>query len=272
MRLPQLLSLFASIAVLCGAATLSFAADNQLTPAEKAAGWRLLFDGKSFANWEDPARRSPPGDSFVIEDGCLKAVAHPKIVEDLFSRQLFRNFELEWDWKISPGGNSGVKYRIQDHLIVSPQKMARFEDQLNASFDPRLPRTEKSDDYVVGFEYQLVDNSSNPDATRGGKLHQAGALYDVVAPSEDATKPAGQFNHSRLVLRGDHVEHWMNGVKVVDASLKDPVVAAAMSKRWGADSPVTKLLVDQPRKDCPISLQNHNDAAWFKNIKIHPLP
>ena len=251
--------------------TLIMAADNELTPAEKAAGWKLLFDGKSYANWEDPSKKSPPGDSFTIENGSLKAVAHPKIVEDLFSREAFGDFELEWDWKISHAGNSGVKYRIQDHIFLADQRTPRFEDLVQLSFEPRAERRPKGQDYVIGFEYQMVDNTSNPDATRGGKLHQAGALYDVAEPSTDATKPAGEFNHSRLVLRGDHVEHWMNGVKVVDASLKSPRVAEAMAKRWGAGSHVEKLLVGQPRTRCPISLQNHDDDAWFKNIKIKPV-
>src|SRR5580658_5050680 len=251
--------------------TAATAADNRLTAAEKAEGWRLLFDGNSYANWVDPAMKSPPGDSFAIEDGCLRAVAHPKIVEDLFTQDAFTDFELVFDWKISSAGNSGIKYRIEDHLYVKQERGAKFEDTLNASFNPRLERTAKGQDYVVGFEYQLVDNQKNSDATRGGALHQAGALYDVQAPSKDATKPVGEFNHSRLVVRGDHVEHWMNGEKVVDASLKSPAVAAAMAKRWGTTSPVYDLLVRQPRKRCPISLQNHGDDAWFKNIKIRVL-
>jgi hypothetical protein len=252
-------------------ATAASAADNQLTAAEKAEGWRLLFDGKSYANWVDPSMKSPQGDSFVIEDGCLRAVAHPKIVEDLFTQDTFADFELVFDWKISPAGNSGVKYRIEDHLYVKQERGAKFEDTLNASFNPRLARTAPGQDYVVGFEFQLVDNEKNPDAFRGGAIHQAGALYDVQAPTRDATKPIGEFNHSRLVVRGDHVEHWMNGEKVVDASLKSPAVAAAMAKRWGAASPVYDLLVNQPKTRCPISLQNHNDDAWFKNIKIREL-
>jgi hypothetical protein len=258
------------IAGLCCFSATGFTADNQLSAAEKTAGWKLLFDGKSYANWEDPSKKSPPGDSFTIEDGRLKAVAHPKIVEELFSKDLFTDFELEWDWKISHAGNSGVKYRIQDHLFVTDQKAPRFEDRVQFSFEPRLLRREKGQDYVVGFEYQMVDNSSNPDALRGGK-YQAGALYDIEAPSKDATKPAGEFNHSRLVVRGDHVEHWMNGEKVVDTSLKSPQVAAAMAKRWGEGSHVAKLLTEQPRGRCPISLQNHGDDAWFKNVKVKAL-
>src|SRR5262245_36434089 len=89
------------------------AADNQLSSEDKAAGFKLLFDGKTFAGWEDPTKKSPPGDNFVIEDGCLKSTSHPKIDEDLFTSETFSDFELQFDWKISPRGNSGVKYRIQ---------------------------------------------------------------------------------------------------------------------------------------------------------------
>src|SRR5258706_12487843 len=88
-----------------------WAADNELTAKEKAAGWTLMFDGKTFAGWEDPARKSPPGDSFAIDDACLKALAHPKINEDLFTLATFTDFEMTFDWKISPAGNSGGKYR-----------------------------------------------------------------------------------------------------------------------------------------------------------------
>lgn len=263
----------ASVAALvCLAAGVSAAADNQLSPQEKSAGWILLFDGKTFDHWVDPTKQSPPGDSFAIEDGCLAAQPRPKIMEDLFSTTTYRDFELEFDWKISPAGNSGVKYRIQDHQFLLAGRTGKFEDIANASMrDRRKDRPARGQDYVIGFEYQIVDNSSNPDATRGGALHQAGALYDAFAPSRDATRPVGEFNHSRLVVKGNHVEHWMNGVKVVDASLDDPQVASAAAKRWGMDTPIYDLLAKHPRVDCPISLQNHNDHAWFKNIKIRVL-
>jgi hypothetical protein len=249
------------------------AADNELTARERAAGWRLLFDGKTYANWEDPTRKSPPGDSFTIEDGCLKPVAHPKIEEDLFTKDTFTDFELEFDWKISPAGNSGVKYRIQDRGFLidpGPQRM-KFEDQANASFkNKRTDRPAKGQEYVVGFEYQVLDNAKNPDALRGTN-HQAGALYDMFSPLKDMTRPVGEFNHSRLVVKGDHVEHWLNGEKVVDASLDAPEVAKGTGSRWGVGSPVYDLLVKHPRKACQISLQNHSSDAWFKNIKIREL-
>jgi len=243
------------------------AAENELTAQEKAAGWRLLFDGKTFANWVDPAKKSPPGDSFTIEDGCLKAAARPRITEDLFTKETFRDFELAFDWKIAPGGNSGIKYRIQDHVIVNAPQVRKFEDQVNASLKHRPDaRPERGQDYVIGFEFQLLDNVRNPDG-RNPKT-RAGGLYDVFAPLRDTTRPVGEFNHSRLVVRGDHVEHWVNGAKVLDASLKSPEVAQGMAARWGAGTPVYELLVKQPRKTCPISLQNHDTEAWFRNVKI----
>jgi hypothetical protein len=245
----------AKLAVFFIACALS-AADNQ---------WKVLFDGKTFANWQ-------PAPTFTIEDGCLKAVKNPALTEDLFSNDTYSDFELEFDWKISPAGNSGVKYRIQDHVILLDEKLPRFEDQVNAALKNR--RTDKpvhGQDYVVGFEYQVIDNGGHPDALRGGALHRTGALYDMFPPLMDASKPVGEFNRSRLVVKGDHVEHWLNGTKVVDASLKAPEVAKNTAKRWGQGSPVYELLVKQPRKACPISLQNHGDEAWFKNIRIRRL-
>jgi len=255
------------IALVCASA-----ADNVLTAQEKKAGWKLLFDGKSFAGWEDPTKKSPPGDSFVIEDGCLKSVPHARIEEDLFTKGTYRDFELVFDWKIAPAGNSGVKYRIQDRvMLIDEVKGVKFEDRANASMkNRRTDRPAKGQEYVIGFEYQVLDNEKNPDARRGTN-HQAGALYDMISPTKDATHPVGQFNHSRLVVKGDHVQHWLNGEKVVDGSLNDPGVAKGTGARWGADSPVYTLLVEHPKKDCQISLQNHSSDAWFKNIKIRKM-
>lgn len=245
------------------------AADNELTPAEKKAGWILLFDGHSFDNWEDPTKKSPPGDSFVIDDGCLKATSHPKLDEDLFTTQTWGDFDLQWDWKISPKGNSGVKYRIQQRVWL-PGPFRKFEDKVNAALRPNA-RPGRGQDYVIGFEYQMTDDAANPDAIHNGPLHQTAALYDVFAAKDPERRPAGEFNHSELIVRGKHVEHWLNGRKVVDASLDAPEIAQSMAKRWGAESPVYDLLVKQPRARCQISLQNHDDEAWFKNIKIRPL-
>src|SRR5690349_2241835 len=238
--------------------------DNRLTPEEARNGWRLLFDGGSMTNWVDPRQKNPPGDAFTVDDGCLKARAHPHITEDLFTADSFGDFDLLFDWRISPGGNSGVKYRIQDHVFVLEGMMGRFEDMVELSLKKRRTgRPDHGQDYVIGFEYQVIDNTSNRDALRGGK-QQAAALYDMVAPSRDVTRPVGEWNHARLVVRGKHTEHWLNGVKVVDTTLDSPEVFAGIAERWGMSSGVFEMLAKQPRKRCPISLQNHGNDAWFR--------
>jgi hypothetical protein len=254
------------------AACVASAQTNQLTPAEKKAGWILLFDGKTMDGWVDTRQANPPGDSWGIEDGCLKALKHPKINEDLFTKQTFRDFELEFDWRISLAGNSGIKYRIQDHLFLLPvNKGERFEASVQRSFLARSnARPAKGQDYVIGFEYQITDDSANKDAISNPK-HTSGALYDMVPPTTAAARPVGEFNHSRLVVKGNHTEHWLNGVKVVDTMLDSRDAIAGIDKRWTIVPALHEMLAKQPKKDCPISLQNHNDDAWFRNIKIRPL-
>jgi hypothetical protein len=233
--------------------------------------WVALFDGKTMAGWDDPRQKVPPGDAWTIEDGCLKANRGPHITEDLFTKDVFRDFELAWEWKVAPGANSGVKYRIQDRVFLAQYPGHRFEEVVNFSVRNRpAERPDHGQEYVVGFEYQMLDNIRNPDA-RAGISHQAGALYDIVGPAKDVTRPVGEFNASRLVVKGNRVEHWLNGVKVVETGLDSDLAAERAARRWGVGTPVAALLTKQPRKDCPISLQNHGDEAWFRNIKIRRL-
>src|ERR1022692_3136150 len=212
------------------------AQENQLTPAEKSDGWKLLFNGNDMSGWDDPRQKTPAGDAWTLEDGCLKAHANPKITEDLFTQDTFGDFELVFDWRISTGGNSGVKYRIQDHVFLRSGHIGRFEDLVNLSLrDRRTDRPAKGQDYVIGFEYQILDNARNSDA-RAGLSHTAGALYDMVPPERDATRPVSEFNHSRIVLKGNHIEQWLNNVKVVDADLGAQEVKDHIAKRWSANS------------------------------------
>ncbi len=268
---------FLSLGLAATLAPLARAADaplNTLTPAERKAGWVLLFDGKSMDGWVDPRTKTPPGDAWTIDDQCLKAQARPRIGEDLFSQKTYRDFELAFDFKISPAGNSGVKYRVQDHFFVTPTPAGspkeRFEVQVERSFSNRGPRPDHGGDYVVGFEYQITDDAANKDAL-GNVKHTAGALYDMVAPSSHASLPVGEFNHARIVVRGNHVEHWLNGVKVVDSSLDSEAALAGIRKRWRDSPHILEMMAKEPRKDCPITLQNHGDSAWFRNIKIREI-
>jgi hypothetical protein len=254
----------------CLSSQLFAAAPPTLTQQEKAAGWKLLFDGTTMNGWVDPGDLHPRGDAWTVSDGCLKAKSHAGITEDLFTRETYRDFELQFDWKISPAGNSGLKYRIQDHFFINNAAPGRFELKVEDSVKHRLPRMTKGQDYVVGFEYQMTDDAVNGDA-KGNEKHTAGALYDMVAPASHATLPVGEFNHSRIVLKGNHVEHWLNGKKVVDSSLDSSSALAGIRQRWRDTPEVLTMLATQPRKECPISLQNHGDEAWFRNIKIRKL-
>jgi len=267
------------LAAVCAAFVLSCrAADrnppNTLTPEEKAAGWVLLFDGQTMNGWDDPRAKTPPGDAWSIEDGCLKANAKPRITEDLFTRDKYADFELAFEWRISRGGNSGLKYRIQAHRFIPPKPPGTGRERFEASVEramtgPAEPRPAHGQDYVIGFEYQLIDDALNSDATQS--THTSGALYDMIAPAKHAAHAAGEWNESRLVVRGNHVEHWMNGVKVVDGDLNSPEVLAGIRSRWGAGSRVYQLLATQPQHNCPVSLQNHDADAWFRSIRIRRL-
>ena len=252
-------------------------AQGSLTAEEKKAGWKVLFDGKTFANWQDPARMNPPGDAWAIVDGFIKPKPHASFTEDLVSVEKYADFELIWDWKISPGGNSGLKYRIQEFVPIAKANRAskKFEDTVEDAATKGTKRetaaSEKNgQSYVVGFEYQMMDDAKHRDAQRG-PLYQTGSLYSMIPRTKQTAKPVGELNHSRLVVKGSHIEHWLNGEKVVDASLMDPVIGEGLAKRWGTTSKVYNRLVKQPRKQCWISLQNHGDEAWFQNIKIRKL-
>lgn len=256
-----------------------FARDNALTAEEKKAGWTLLFDGFSYKGWLHPGRRWPAGDSWKIADGTLATVANPKIREDLVTASQYGDFELMFDWKVAKGGNSGLKYSIQDFILLDAryrrndlpfEKQIAWELEHKQSKRARVDPQAGSEEYVVGFEYQMIDDSGHADARRGG-LYQTGGLYSMIAPAMKAARAPGEWNQGRVVKRGSHIEHWLNGVKVLDDTLDNPAILEGAAKRWKDVPQVRKMLAERPRKQCPISLQNHNDAAWFKNIKIRQL-
>ncbi len=259
------------------AAAAVWPADNALTPEERAAGWVLLFDGKTMRGWRDPARENPPGDSWAIEDGCLRTRPKPRISEDLISEASYGDFELAFDWRISTGGNSGVKYRIQKLVFMDNSKVkpGRFESmvagELSSPVSDRaaLAPGATAQEYVIAFEMQLLDDERHPDA-RNGPRYRTGALYSMIAPATTAAKPPGEWNTGRVLVKGDHIEHWINGVKVLDGSLRDPGVREGATKRWGQYPEVLKMFTE-PKPSGPISLQHHGDQVWFRNIKLRAL-
>jgi hypothetical protein len=165
-------------------------APNTLTKAEKTAGWKLLFDGKTLHGWEDPAREKPPGDAWVVADGCIRAVPRARMREDLLTTESFGDFELVFEWKISTRGNSGVKYRIQDRVVLDEDAGAgkKFENVAEAELRQKTLRRDavkpgmRIQEYLVAFEYQVIDDAGHPDAARGME-YAAGSLYSMVAPA-----------------------------------------------------------------------------------------
>lgn len=259
-------------------ASAALAADNQLTPEEKKSGWRLLFDGKSLKGWLDPAKQKIPGNAWTIEGGALKTVPKPVVREDLLTIETYSDFELAFDWKVAPGGNTGVKYRIQDTIFIDETRNTakKFEEMVGREYasHPSDRKTLKPGSpnqvYVVGYEMQLIDNERHPDARRDER-HTTGALYSMIPPKRtDAAKPAGQWNSSRIVARGQHFEHWINGIQVLEGNLDDPAVAAGAAKRWGP-APQVREMLSHPKPVGRLGLQHHEDEAWFKSIKVKKL-
>jgi hypothetical protein len=216
--------------------------NNVLTEAEKAEGWKLLFDGKTLDGWRDYN-----GDSltapWVVEDGCIRAKgsgsdASGYIVTDT----IYENFELAWDWKIAEGGNSGMLY----HVVENP----KF----------KVP-------YVTGPEYQLIDDFGFPEPLEDWQKTAADYAMHVPDTSKTIIKPAGEWNTSKIVFDNGHVEHWLNGEKVVEfEAWTDDWFEKKNSGKW-KDAPEYGLA-----HKGVICLQDHGSAAWFRNIKIKELP
>jgi hypothetical protein len=207
--------------------------------AGAADEWRTLFDGKTSAGWLEITGKPFP-ETWTVEDGCLKTVQRPGGMQDIRTVDVFRNFELEFDWKLKADGNSGVKYLIQ-----------KVDEWTNK--DGRQARAR-------GLEYQLADDH-NPDAA-SDPTRVAASLYSVIAPVPKITPKIGEFNHSRIVVNGGHVEHWLNGTKVVEFATSAPAVQKQLKELRKGDDLV---------EEGPISLQNHSSEVWFKSLRVRKL-
>jgi len=232
--------------LLLAAASLAGAAEpNQLTEAERQQGWVLLFDGKTTAGWLEITGKPFPANCWTVENACLKSLVRTDGFQDIRTVKTFRSFDLQFEWKILKNGNSGVKYLIQN-----------VDEWTNAAGRQARAR---------GLEYQLADDA-NSDAASDPRF-VAGSLYSLIAPSPKVPPKLGEFNQSRLLVRGNHVEHWLDGVKVVEFETTAPEVRkllrANLPKGAAADAPLAVA--------GPISLQNHSSEVWFRNIKIRVL-
>src|SRR5687768_15760275 len=218
------------------AASSAFAAEpNTLTAAEKAAGWKLLFNGRSLEGWRG-YKAEAVGEGWKVQDGALVLTAAK--AGDIMTAAEFADFELSFEWKISEGGNSGVIYRVG---------------------------LGESASYRTGPEYQVLDNVKATDNKLGN--HLAGSLYDMGAEiPRDLPKPVGEWNQSRLVVRGWKVEHWLNGKKVVDVDLASPegkaAIAASKFKAWPKFASLSRG---------HIAFQEHGNVVSYRSIKIREL-
>jgi hypothetical protein len=261
------------------AAGATLAADNALTPEEREAGWILLFDGSTLRNWRNPATEDQPRDAWVIEDGALKSRVHPRIEEDLVTEASFRDFELVFDWRVAPGGDTGVKYHAQHLIFIDHTKARRgpngYVPSMEKALHDRSMRRSKlapgatAHVYTVAFEMQLIDDERSPDGKKGPK-YGTGALYGMIAAAPAPVHPAGEWNSGRLVVKRDHIEHWVNGVKVLDSSLSSPGVREGAMTRWKEAPGILKMLT-HPKPRGSIALQHHGEEVWFRNVKVRRL-
>jgi hypothetical protein len=210
---------------------------NTLTEQEKAAGWKLLFDGKTADGWRAYRGKKMP-DKWHVVDGAL--VFTPQSGNeggDIVTTDEYDSFELAFEWKISSGGNSGVMYRVSE--------------------DEAAP-------YMTGPEYQILDNAKHPDGK--SKLTSAASCYALYAPAKDATRPVGEWNKGRIVVKGNHVEHWLNGEKVVAYEFGsddwNQRVQASKFKEWAKFGKEPKGHID---------LQDHGDEVAYRSLKIRSL-
>ena len=213
------------------------AAENQLTAAEKSAGWQLLFDGKTLNGWRTYGAKTPPSAAWEVKDGTLRTVAKMTGRNDIITEQKFDDFELSWEWRMSKAGNNGIKYFVTEARTKSP-----------------------------GHEYQMLDDLGHPDSKIGAH-RQTASFYDVLAPAADKPlKPVGEWNTSRIVVKGMTVEHWLNGKNVLTYTLGSPEVKAGLAKsKFAKDAGFGDKISGH------IMLTYHSDECWFRNIKIRPL-
>lgn len=209
---------------------------NVLSDQEKKGGWKLLFDGKSTTGWRGFGKERAP-DGWQAVNGCLVRVGPGG---DIITEREFQDFELSLEWRISAAGNSGIFFHVAE--------------------DPELKYV-----WQTGPEMQVLDNAEHPDGR--SPLTSAGSNYALMAPPRDVTQPVGLFNQARIVVKGPHVEHWLNGEKLLEYELWSPqweqLVAGskfASMPRYGRE------------KKGHIALQDHGDKVWFRNIKIRELP
>lgn len=224
-------------------------------------GWEVLFGGETLDGWRGLGRDGIPEGHWIVEDGTIRKVASANVARaedgqpitggDLLYDRQFSNFELAFEWKVSPGANSGIKYNVSE--------------EMSGSHRPRYA--------ALGFEYQVLDDELHPDAANDPNRWAAG-LYDLIPPSSDADlSPVGEWNTGRIVFNGNRGEHWLNGKKVLEYELGTLMMDRLLAtSKWGELGDDTHIPGFGDRRDSGyIVLQDHGDDVWYRNIKIREL-
>lgn len=207
------------------------AAATGLTAAERAAGWTALFDGHDTDAWRGYKSDTMPG-GWQVADGILSKSTS---TGDIVTRAEYGDFDLRLDWKLDTGGNAGIFYHGTEEY-------------------PKI--------YWTGPEYQLLDDPNAPDGR--SRLTSAGAAYGLYPAPEGVVKPAGQWNSTRIVVRGKHVEHWLNGTKLLEYTLESPDWSAKVAASKFAKWPNYGLMARGH-----IAIQgDHNGELSLRNIRI----
>ena len=225
--------------------------NNQLTEDEKRKGWRLLWDGKTTKGWRGAKLKEFPEKGWTMEDGVLSVLssggAESRNGGDIVTKATYSNFELMVDFKLTEGANSGIKYFV----------------------DPELNKGEGS---AIGLEFQVLHDEKHPDAKQGVNGNRTvGSLYDLIRadnlsePSRDSKRVngVGSWNRARIIVKDGHVEHWLNGIKVVEFNRHSQIFRALVEKSKYVKWPKFGQLPDGH-----ILLQDHGDKVSFRNIKI----
>jgi len=234
---PRLIQAWCLVLLCClsfGICDFCAAADNELTPQERRDGWLLLFDGRTTNGWMNSDRTAP---RTAVVDGLLNP--HKAGHYMLVHTQMWGNFVLSLDFKISPGCNSGIFVRTHS-LTPRPGRDVGFN----------------------GLEIAIDD-------TKTAGLHDTGALYDLVKPSRNAMKPIGEWNHIEVTCNGPRIDVVLNGEKVTQADLD--AFAEPNKRPDGSAHKFDVAFRDHPRLGY-VGLQDHGSPCWFKNLKLKPLP
>jgi hypothetical protein len=225
---------------------------NTLSGAEKADGWRLLWNGRNTKGWRSAKADAFPQHGWQIQDGVLTVLesggGEAVAGGDIITVDRYSDFELKVDFKITPGANSGVKYFCQPNL------------------DPITGTGAKAQTgSAIGLEFQILDDERHPDAKAGRDGNRTvGSLYDLItAAASKRPSPIGEWNTAHIVSRGSHVEHWLNGQKVVEYERGSPAFKEIVAK-----SKYQKIPGFGEWPDGHILLQDHGNTVSFRNIKI----